>query len=1132
MRVSCNKVCGIGLLLILIGMTGCKKEESQMVASGENLPAVNARFTLLTSEQTGVDFSNSFLETFEYNIYTYEYLYNGCGVAVGDVNGDGLPDLYFGSAFDKNRLYINKGNMTFQDVTDMAGVAAPDGYKTGVTMADVNGDGLLDLYSCRTSKTDDGKKTDHLFINKGNRTENGIAIPVFEDQAKKLGIDDNSNTNHACFFDMDRDGDLDAFLLNHRIGFDAAVNIRVYQKEDGSTERILTPETPFESNRLYRNDNGHFVDITAKAGMVNSAFGLSATAADINQDGWMDLYVANDYIEPDYIYINNKDGTFTDQYFQSLKHSSQNSMGSDVVDINNDGLVDIMVLDMKAEDPIRYKELAHVMQLDRYNLMVQYGYGRQSGRNMLQLNNGNNTFREIGQFAGVATTDWSWAQLIADFDNDGWKDIYITNGYRKDVTNLDYTNFFKDSIYRTGGLTSQRFPDINKFLENIPNKKISNYLYVNNADLSFINAGKQAGMDHPSFSNGAAYADLDLDGDLDIVVNNIDDPAFIYRNDIKGKNWLQIVVQPGKGNTQGIGTAVDIYAGNAHQYSMVNSNKGFLSSSEPVLHFGLGDAVTVDSIILRWPDGSYESKKDIQTNQRLVWKKGTGSDYQKKPAQKPAMLFKKVQDAITWRHRENEFNDFKREKLIPYMLSAEGPCISVGDINGDQLEDIYAGNGTGFPAALMTQNPNGTFSAQTVPVFVNDSLYEDCGSVMEDFDGDGDLDLLVVSGGNSFNQNDLEYLSRYYINDGKGAFQRVNNFPITRTNAGAVLAVDMDGDADKDIIIGGRCTPGLFPKAPKSYYLKNEKGRFTDVTKDFFADLEELGMITDIEAGDLDGDGKPEIVFAGEWMPVTVFSFEGGKMINKTKAFGLDKTAGWWKCISVSDVDGDGDMDLMAGNIGLNHRMHASEKYPVTLIANDFDGNGSTDPIMCYYYNGKLYPFAGRDAIISQVPILKKKFTRYAPYASATINDIFTEDQLKKSTWLYTNTFQTTLFRNEGKSFVAAPLPYQVQLSPVNDMVMRDFNNDGRLDILMAGNFLYAEPETGELDAGTGTLLIQQADGTFAYVSNLEHGFWAQGEVRELKSIKLATGLDAVLTGNNNSSLELNVINRPDRVVQ
>lgn len=1132
MKLPFKKVSGFGFMLLLLSFAGCKKAESPVSGKEENLPAVNARFTLLSPEQTGVEFINAFTENFDYNIYTYEYLYNGCGVAVGDVNGDGLPDLYFASAFARNKLYLNRGNMTFADVTDIAGVAAPDGYKTGVTMADVNGDGLLDIYSCRTSKDDDGKKTDHLFINKGNHTENGMEIPVFEDQAKKLGLDDNSNTNHACFFDMDRDGDLDVFLLNHRIGFDDATKIRVYQKEDGTTDRITTPETPFESNKLYRNDNGRFVEITSKAGMVNSAFGLSVTAADINQDGWMDLYVANDYIEPDYVYINNKNGTFTDKYAQYLRHSSQNSMGSDVADINNDGLVDIMVLDMKSEDPIRYKELAHVMQLDRYNLLVQYGYGRQNGRNMLQLNTGNNSFSEIGQYAGIASTDWSWSPLIADFDNDGWRDIYITNGYRKDVTNLDYMNFFRDSIYQTGGLTPERYPDINDFLKFIPQQKLSNYLYINTAKLSFTNAGKQAGMDQPSFSNGAAYADLDLDGDLDLIVNNIEDPAFIYRNDITGANWLQISVQPGKGNTQGIGTSVDIYAGTTHQYGMVATNKGFLSSSEAVLHFGLGSSTSVDSIILRWPDGSYESKKNIKINQRILWKKGEGTAYQVKPVKNPDPIFKNMAGAINWRHKENDFNDFKREKLMPYMLSAEGPCLAVGDINGDNLDDIFAGNGTGFPAALMTQNKNGTFTEKIIPAFVNDSLYEDCGSILDDFDGDGDLDLLVISGGNSFNPNDLEYLTRYYINDGKGSFQRANNFPIIRTNAGAVLAVDIDGDQDKDIIVGGRCTPGSFPKAPKGYCLKNEQGKFLDVTKDIFPELDGLGMITDIESGDLNGDGKPEIVFTGDWMPITVYSYDGKKMINNTSAMGLDKTNGWWKCVSIADIEGDGDLDLLAGNMGLNHRLHTSETYPVTLISNDFDGNGSTDPIMCYYAEGKLYPYAGRDAIIAQIPVLKKKFLRYKPYANATVQDIFTSDQLDKSNYLYTYTFQTTLFRNEGKSFVATTLPYQVQLSPVFDILINDFNKDGLQDILMAGNFKYSEPETGEMDGGNGTLLFQQPDGTFVFQSNLDHGFWAQGEVRELKFIKLGTGMDAVLTGNNNSALEINAFTGKERVIQ
>jgi hypothetical protein len=1112
------------LAFLLLGTIGCKKTSESEEVKEETHPPVDARFTLMPAEQTGIAFSNALSENFDYNIYTYEYLYNGCGVAAGDVNGDGLPDLYFSSAFSPNKLYLNLGAFKFADVTEAAGVAAPEGYKTGVAMADVNGDGLMDLYSCRTSKHDDGKKTDHLFINKGNRDINGMKVPVFEDLSKQMGLDDNSNTNHACFFDMDRDGDLDLFLLNHRIGFEDATKIKVTQNEDGSFTRITTPETPFESNRLYKNENGKFTDITAKAAMINSAFGLSVTAADINQDGWMDLYVANDYIEPDYVYINNKNGTFTDRYFEYIRHSSQNSMGADIADINNDGMPDIMVLDMKAEDPIRYKELAHVMQLDRYNLLVQYGYGRQNGRNMLQINTGNNSFTDIAQYGGVANTDWSWAPLLVDFNNDGWRDIYITNGYRKDVTNLDYMNFFRDSIERSGGLTPQRFPDINEFLKYIPSKKLSNYFFVNSTSLSFINAGKQAGMDHPSFSNGAAYADLDLDGDMDIIVNNIDDNAFIYRNDIQGKNWLQVSVKGERGNSYGIGTAVDIYTKGKHQYGLLTTNKGFLSTSEPIIHFGLGEDSGIDTLVVRWPDGSYEMLNNIKSNQRLTLQKGQGKPFTPVTSTTSKSLFKPVANAISWKHSEDGFNDLKREKLMPYMMSAEGPCISVGDINGDQLEDIFAGNGTGFAASLFTQTVNGKFIKADIPSFVNDSVYEDCGSVMEDFDQDGDLDLMVISGGNAFNPNDLEYLTRYYVNQGKSGLQRVAQFPIIRSNAGAIALVDPDGDGFKDVIIGGRCIPGSFPKAPKSYYLKNNKGQFQDATANSFPALDGLGMITDIEAADINGDGKSEIIIAGDWMPLTVFSFDGKQWENKTKAFGLEKTDGWWKDVHIDDIDGDGDMDMLAGNIGLNHRMKTSPEYPITLVYNDFDGNGSIDPITCYYHQGKMYPFAGRDAIISQIPRLKKKFLRYSPYASASIDDIFDRDELKESEYLYTYTFQTTYFKNEGGRFVVAALPYQVQLSPVFDMLVKDFNGDGKKDILMAGNFLYAEPETGEMDAGNGTLLFQQADGSFKFIPNSAHGFWAMNEVRELNFIKLADGREGILTGNNRGPMQLHVI--------
>ena len=1123
-RLSLVLINALLLALLVIECISCKNaavEEEQK----PDIPLIESRFTLMSPEETRVSFSNDIKEDFNYNNFVFEYIYNGGGVATGDVNGDSLPDLYFSASMLSNKLYINLGQLKFLDVTDAAGVGLNTGFKTGVTMADVNGDGRLDIYSCRTSKSSDETNADLLYINMGNRLENGIQIPVFEEQSRKLGIIDNKNTNHNCFFDFDRDGDLDLFILNHRIAFSESNSLRLQEAKDGSVARKMLPETPYESNRLYENVNGKFRDMTEKAGLESSAFGLSATPADINQDGWMDLYIANDFIEPDQIFINNRNGTFTDRCDEYLKHMSQSSMGADVADINNDGLPDILVMDMKAEDPFRYKELMNLMQYDRYNLMVQYGYGRQDGRNVLQLNNGNGTFSEIGQYAGVSATDWSWSPLLADFDNDGWKDAYITNGYRKDLTQQDYFTYFRDSIERTGGLSSDAYPDIQQFLKYLPEKKIPNYFYINNHHLGFTNATQASGLDRPSFSNGSAYADLDRDGDLDIIVNNIGEPAFIFRNDIKGKNWIQIDVQQASGNTDGIGTTADVYAGGAHQFAMLMINKGFYSSSEPIMHFGLGASANIDSIILTWTDGSREILKAVKSNQRLVWKKGTGTPYKPASLAAPKPLFTNAGVLPAWKHHENDFVDFKRERLLPYMLSAEGPCLAVGDVNGDKLEDVYAGNGNGFSATIFLQQADQKFIPSTPPSFIVDSVFEDCGSHFEDFDQDGDLDLVVISGGAAFKLNEPIYMTRAYINDGKGNFSRDASFPIVRTNAGALLSVDIDGDKDIDLLIGGRSTPGLFPKAPKSYLLRNDQGKFTDVTQQVFPALDGLGMITDIQSADLDGDGMIELIIAGEWMPLTIFSFDGKSFTNKTKAFGLEKTNGWWKSIAIEDIDGDGDADIVAGNLGLNHRLKASLEFPITLISKDFDGNGSTDPIMCFYHDRKLYPYAGRDAIIAQIPALKKKFLRYTPYASATISDIFNDEELKGSTYLYAYTFSTTLYRNDGKSFVPVLLPYQAQLSPVNDIIIRDFNQDGRKDILMAGNFSYAETETGEIDAGNGTLLIQQADGSFQYVVNRDHGFWAQKEVRELDLIRLANGQEAILTGNNRGPVELTYIN-------
>lgn len=1108
---------GLSLMLLF----SCQKQPAAPAYHPEELKPVDLKFTLLDASQTGVEFVNQIKEDYHYNNFSFEYVYNGGGVAVGDVNGDGLPDLYFSSSRQSNKLYLNRGNFQFVDVTNISGVAAQEGFKTGVAMIDINGDGKMDIYSCRTSKSDDGLKNDFFFINQGNEEHNGLQVPIFRDQAKDLGIADNSNTNQSCFFDYDRDGDLDLFLVCHKLGSEAANKVRLQQNTDGTVTRITTPDTPFESDRLYRNDNGHFKDVTAAAGLTTSAFGLAVMAADLNHDGWLDLYVSNDYIEPDFIFINNRDGTFTDHFKDYLKHSSQASMGNDIQDINNDGLVDIMVLDMKPGDPIRYKQLMNNMGYDRYNLLVQYGYGRQVGRNVLQLNNGNETFSDIGQFAGVATTDWSWGVLMADYDNDGWKDIFVSNGYRKDVTQFDYFNYFRDSIKRTGELTPERFPDINDFIKLLPETKIASYLFLNEKNLQFYDATKQAGMDQVKFSNGCAYADLDADGDLDLIVNNIDSPAFIYRNDSQKKHWLQIDLKGPKGNPDALGAYADLYAGINHQYQMMMTNKGFFSNSEAILHFGVGTTTTIDSIILHWPDGSAEKLEKVPADQRLVWEKGTGKPHKDVRQPKPAPLFENTNKLVQWTQSDNDFVDLKRERLIPYNLSSEGPCLAVGDINGDQLEDIYAGNGRGFRSAFLVQTKGNKFEVQNQAAIKNDSLYEDCGSLLQDFDGDHDLDLVVISGGNDLPNNDEGYMSRYYTNDGHGSFTRDNNFPILRTNAGAVVAFDFDQDNDLDLVIAGRCTPGEFPVSPKSYLLQNDNGRFSDVTSTLFKAGESLGMITDLEAGDLDGDGKQELVVGGEWIPLRVFAFDGKQLVEKTAAFGLEKTNGLWKSIELKDIDGDGDLDMLAGNMGLNNRFRASAEYPITLVYSDFDGNTSLDPILSYYYQGKLYPFAGRDAIIGQIPRLKKKFTRYNPYAKATIQDIFTKEELSKSTSLYAYTLETTLFKNENKVMKPVPLPYQAQLSPMFDFIVEDFNGDGKLDILMAGNYSYSETETSEMDAGNGTLLLQQADGTFTFVDNRDHGFWAQHEVRELKSIRLADGREAILTGNNRGPIEV-----------
>ncbi len=1109
------------LILFLLSPFACSQEDTSsstdtvpdpIPATSSNNTTGNTSFKLLSPQESGISFSNEIKEDYAYNILTFEYLYNGGGVAVGDINNDGLEDIYFSGTFVSNKLYLNKGNLKFEDITEKAGVGSVEGFKTGVTMADINADGFLDIFVCRTSKEDDGKKDNHVYLNNGDLT--------FTESAAKLGLKDNANSNHANFFDYDLDGDLDLYLLNHRLGFKDAVRLRMTQDHSGKITRQTNPLTPFESDRIYRNDNGKFTDVSKAAGIDNSAFGLSATISDINKDGYPDIYVANDYIEPDYLYVNNGDGTFTDRQFEYLKHTSQNSMGSDLSDFNNDGLLDIIVLDMIADKDTRYKQLMNIMQLERYETLVQYGYGHQVARNVVQLNNGNGTFSEVGQLIGVSNTDWSWGAFFADFDNDGHKDVFIGNGYKRDVTDMDYMTYTRDSIERSGGINMKRYPDINTFLDMIPSTKLQNYMFRNNGNLSFQNVSDQWGLTQETFSNGTAFADLDNDGDLDLITNNIEDPAFVYENKSSGNNYIQIGLAGNKNNNDGIGAKVTLrFNDGTIQYQEMTRNRGFFSASQAILHFGLGTRSGVDKLEIQWPDGKTQLVQNPGINQKLTLKY---ADAGKTPltADASASPIFQTESPIDFTHTENEFQDFNRERLIPHKLSRLGPHLAVGDINGDQLEDFFIGNSMGNPAAIFTQNANGDFSKKTIEALEKDKFNEDMDALFFDADGDNDLDLYVVSGGSFKGAFDPVYQDRLYMNDG-GNFTKAS-LPKLTSSGSCVSAHDYDGDGDLDLFIGGRHVPGRYPTIPASYVLKNDGGKFSDVSNAVGAEFKNIGMVTDIQWADLDGDKKPEMVVSGEWMPITIFKNDGKKLKNITKNSGTANSNGWWNCLALEDFDKDGDLDIVSGNLGLNTRLKASAKNPIAIISKDFDNNGAIEPIMSYTKNGKLYPFPGRDALMKQIPKIKKNYPRYAMYGKATVEEIFTKDAVQSAQRLDAKTFYTSYFENNGKgNFTAKNFPMEAQMAPVNNLLAEDFNSDGHLDILMIGNKYGAEPETGVYDASSGTLLLGDGKGDFKAANNNEIGLWANKEARDIEAIKLANGKTVYLIANNNDALQM-----------
>ena len=1076
---------------------------------------------------TGVDFRNDIVETQTMFLYVYEYLYVGAGVSVGDINNDGLSDIYFTSTLASNKLYLNLGNFKFKDITESAGVMGGVGIKTGTTMVDINNDGYQDILICKSGYKDPNLRKKVLYINNKNNT--------FTDMAAAYGLDDASYSMQSYFFDYDNDGDKDVYFLNHPIDFSKSMTIPATLVNGKAVYKADT-NTVYVSDRLYENRSGKFVDVTKKAGLINHAFGLSVSVADINKDGWPDLYVANDFNKPDFLFINNKNGTFSDKLTSYINHISFSSMGSSISDLNNDGLEDILVMDMAVEEPVRQKQLFAVNQnYDKFQLLLKYGLYYQYPHNSFQLNNGNGTFSEISNYSGIAETDWSWSVLTADFDNDSWKDIYITNGLKRDMTDWDYKVFVLDSIINT--MNKGKSVDLNAWLKSMPEVPVKNYFYRNTGTLQFEKTTDSWSDAPPSFSSGAAYADLDRDGDLDLVVNNIDAPAFILKNNAResdtANHYLRFRFLKNNNSSEEVYGAVVKLTNAAGQIQLqhYDPQRGFLSSSEHFLHFGTGKEKTIPKVEITFPS----SKKIIMENvladlEFVVYESGA------KPmgttiAANSKNNFTDVSKAgkLTYTQKENDFIDFKREPLIPYKCSRKGPYYAKADVNGDKLEDIFIGGAAGAEGKLMLQNATGSFTEKKQAVFAAAKNQEDMSALFFDADGDGDMDLYVVSGGAEFAPGNTLYQDRLYKNDGKGNFTAAANaLPVEGYNGSSVTALDYDSDGDMDLFVGGHVMPGRFPKADRSMLLQNNKSVFTDVTNQVAKPLLNAGIINQAVWTDVDGDGKNELSVCGEWMPLEIYSYQNGQFVKKQNSvhiilpskkdtlISMDALSGWWYNMKAEDLDNDGRMDFVMGNRGLNSLIKGNINEPCTIYAKDFDNNGSYDAVLGYYNQGKCYPLFSRDQLIDQMPSMRKKFVRYRDYSGKTLDEIFTLNEKKDMEIFKTNFFASGVLMNEGNNtFRFIPFPEKAQFSTINDMVIDDIDNDGVKDILVCGNSDDASVIVGVYDATSALLLKGMGKGSFAAVSPVENGLNVKGESRKMVYLKVKGKTTLVFLKNN-----------------